>query len=124
MNPLKIRPPTKADIPSILELVNYEILKTTANYSYEPNSLEVQMKWFESHQENNFPVLVADWEGQVVGCGVYSVDVDLTTKHQILTRHKSQFSFSQLKSTEIAIAFMSKNTTPINSECRNIIQSF
>ena len=72
MNQPIIRQATEEDVPVILELVNHEILHTTANYSYEPNTLEVQMGWFRNLKRGGFPILVATIEGQVVGYGTYS----------------------------------------------------
>lgn len=88
MNQPIIRQATLEDIPAILELVNHEILHTTANYSYEPNTLEVQINWFEALQRDGFPVLVATIDGQVVGYGSYSafakrVGYRFTVEHSV-----------------------------------------
>ena len=42
-----LRPATIKDLDKILEIVNHSILHTTANYSYDIQTLEVQTKWFE-----------------------------------------------------------------------------
>lgn len=66
-----IRPATQNDLPAILDIVNYSILHTTANYSYDIQSLEVQKKWFEDKKSKTFPVIVAEIDGTVIGFGTY-----------------------------------------------------
>ena len=68
---LKLRPATTNDLEKILEIVNHSILHTTAKYSYEIQTLEVQTKWFEDKKTKNLPIIVADLEGEVVGFGSY-----------------------------------------------------
>jgi len=68
---LKLRSATTNDLEKILEIVNYSILHTTANYSYDIQTLEVQIKWFEDKKDKNLPVVVADLDGEVVGFGSY-----------------------------------------------------
>ncbi|MDR7212626.1 N-acetyltransferase family protein [Flavobacterium piscis] len=68
---LKIRPATINDLENILEIVNYSILHTTANYSYDIQTLEIQKKWFYDKVSKKMPVIVADLEGKVVGFGSY-----------------------------------------------------
>ncbi|WP_166924113.1 GNAT family N-acetyltransferase [Flavobacterium poyangense] len=66
-----LRPATRNDLKEILDIVNYSILNTTANYSYDVQTLEEQTKWFENKQTKNLPVIVADLDGKVVGFGSY-----------------------------------------------------
>ena len=46
-------------LPEILEIYNDIILNTTAVYDYEPHTFEMRKKWFETKQEQGFPVFVA-----------------------------------------------------------------
>lgn len=65
---MTIRPATREDLPSILEIYNDAVLNTTATYDYEPRTLEHRTAWFEDHLKINFPVFVAVNEtGKVVG---------------------------------------------------------
>lgn len=68
---IKIRKATSADVPKILDIINYSILHTTANYNYDIQTLEVQQKWFEDKKANNFPVIVAEVNENVIGFGSY-----------------------------------------------------
>lgn len=54
-----VRPATRQDLPSILEIYNEAVLTTSATYDYEPRTLEHRMAWFEDHEKNNYPVFVA-----------------------------------------------------------------
>ncbi|RED27159.1 phosphinothricin acetyltransferase [Flavobacterium cutihirudinis] len=66
-----LRPATINDLEKILEIVNYSILHTTANYSYDIQTLDVQTKWFEDKKAKNLPVVVAELNNEVVGFGSY-----------------------------------------------------
>lgn len=66
-----IRPAVTKDLEKILEIVNFSILHTTANYSFSVQNIENQTKWFKDKLESNLPVIVAEIEGQVVGFGSY-----------------------------------------------------
>ncbi|KAF2337173.1 GNAT family N-acetyltransferase [Flavobacterium daemonense] len=68
---VKLRPATENDLQKILDIVNHSILHTTANYSYDIQTLEIQTKWFEDKKAKNLPIVVADLDGEVVGFGSY-----------------------------------------------------
>ena len=59
------------DLPAILDIVNYSILHTTANYNYDVQTLEIQTQWFAMKGSKNDPVIVADYNGIIVGFGTY-----------------------------------------------------
>lgn len=71
MNSVTIRNANSNDIPSILEIVNHEILNSTVLYEYEPRSIRQQTEWFESKKADAWPVIVAEINGLVVGFGTY-----------------------------------------------------
>ncbi|WP_158727873.1 MULTISPECIES: GNAT family N-acetyltransferase [unclassified Flavobacterium] len=60
------------DTQSILEIINYNILHSTALYDYNTRTLEQQMSILADKQSKNFPVIVAEIDGVVVGFGMYS----------------------------------------------------
>ena len=68
---IQIRQAQREDVPSILEIYNDAIINTTAVYSYEPVTLEDRLVWFETKQQQNFPVFVAEDETGVVGFSAY-----------------------------------------------------
>jgi phosphinothricin acetyltransferase len=70
---ISIRPACIEDVPAILDIVNYSILHTTANYNYDILSLETQLQWFADKQARNYPVIVAEHNGQTVGFGTYGM---------------------------------------------------
>lgn len=68
-----IRQATVDDVLNILEIYNDAILNTTAVYEYQAHTLEMRNSWFAEKVKNNIPVLVAEWENQVVGFATYGV---------------------------------------------------
>ncbi|MDB5085304.1 MAG: N-acetyltransferase [Bacilli bacterium] len=54
------------DLSAILNIYNRAILTTTATFDLEEQTLEQRKDWF-SHYGGRFPLLVAEYNGQVVG---------------------------------------------------------
>ncbi|RXR19373.1 N-acetyltransferase family protein [Flavobacterium amnicola] len=75
---IKLRPATLNDMPAVLEIVNYEILNTTAIWDYDIRTLELQIEILKEKQSKNFPFLVAEKEGKIAGFGTYG-----TFRHKI-----------------------------------------
>ncbi|HEX8563387.1 MAG TPA: GNAT family N-acetyltransferase [Flavobacterium sp.] len=83
-----IRAATIDDVPAILEIVNYSIINTTANYNYEPQTLEVQQQWFNGKIAHGFPVIVAEDNAHVAGFGAYGtfrekIGYQFTVEHSV-----------------------------------------
>ena len=70
---MNIRKATEADLPDILEIINYNILHSTAIYDYKPRSLSDQQKWFAEKQKTGMPVIVAEANEIVTGFGTYGI---------------------------------------------------
>ena len=68
---IKIREASTADMSSVLEIVNYEILNTTAIWDYDIRTLEQQEAILLEKKEKNFPFLIAEKDGKIVGFGTY-----------------------------------------------------
>ncbi|MGJ3245825.1 MAG: N-acetyltransferase family protein [Elainellaceae cyanobacterium] len=72
---LHIRAATVDDLPSILEIYNDAIRNTTAVYSYDPVTLANRLEWFQTKQQHNYPVLVAETDSEtnarVIGFSSY-----------------------------------------------------
>ena len=62
-----IREAVKEDLPQILSIYNDVILHTTAVYNYDPHTLAMRTEWFETKQQQGFPLFVAEEEGTVAG---------------------------------------------------------
>lgn len=60
------------DTQAILEIINYNILHSTALYDYNTRTLEQQMSILADKQSKKFPVIVAEINGFVAGFGMYS----------------------------------------------------
>lgn len=55
------------DLISILDIYNYAILNTTAAYEYEAYKLEDRKQWYEKKKQEDYPVLVFEEDGKVIG---------------------------------------------------------
>ena len=69
---ISIRPYKAQDLPPILEIINHNILHSTALYDYTVRSLEQRAAIFQDKIDKGFPIFVAVCESQVVGFGYYS----------------------------------------------------
>jgi phosphinothricin acetyltransferase len=85
---IKIRPAIFADIDTILEIVNHQILHSTSNYDYEPHDFEEQKLWFEDKMAKNLPVIVAEFENMPIGYATYGtfrdkIGYQYTVEHSV-----------------------------------------
>jgi phosphinothricin acetyltransferase len=61
-----LRPATVGDLPAINAIYNHSVLHSTATYQTEPVTEAERATWFARHGGHH-PVMVAEWQGQVVG---------------------------------------------------------
>jgi L-amino acid N-acyltransferase YncA len=69
---VQIRPFEIKDTQSILDIINYNILNSTALYDYKTRDFETQKTILEDKINKGFPVIVAECDGKLVGFGMYS----------------------------------------------------
>ncbi len=69
---IEIRPCQTQDIQAIVDIINYNILNSTAIYDYQPRTLEQQHIIFEDKLNKGFPIIVAAITNKVIGFGYYS----------------------------------------------------
>jgi phosphinothricin acetyltransferase len=69
---INIRPYKTDDTQAILAIINHNILHSTSLYDYNIRSYEQQKTILEEKINKNFPVIVAELDGIVVGFGMYS----------------------------------------------------
>ena len=69
---IAIRPYQTEDTQAILDIINYNILHSTALYDYNIRTYEQQKAILDDKLAKKFPVIVAEANGQVVGFGMYS----------------------------------------------------
>ena len=67
MNEVLIRDANESDLPVILDIYNDVIVNTTAVYSEKPHTLQMRMDWYLDRINNDFPVFVADINGNIAG---------------------------------------------------------
>lgn len=69
---IQIRPYQAKDTQAILDIINHNILNSTALYDYTIRTYEQQQNILEEKINKKFPVIIAELDGQVVGFGMYS----------------------------------------------------
>lgn len=69
---ITIRPYQISDTSAILDIINYNILNSTALYDYHPRTLDIQIAIFDDKLKKGFPIIVAVENETVVGFGYYS----------------------------------------------------
>src|SRR5262252_9033732 len=86
---VQIRPTVRTDLPAILAIYNDAVLNTTASWDYEPSTLEQRTRWFDLHEQERLPVIVAESApGVVVGWGSLSkfrekIGYQFTVEHSV-----------------------------------------
>lgn len=68
-----IRPAEAKDLSGILEIINHNILHSTAVYDYDPKSLADMQAWFEERQQEGYKVIVAEQNDSVAGYAAYGI---------------------------------------------------
>jgi L-amino acid N-acyltransferase len=68
---IKLRPYQTEDTQAILDIINYNILNSTALYDYNIRTYEQQRILLEDKINKNFPVIVAEFDGRLAGFGMY-----------------------------------------------------
>ena len=69
---IDIRFYTNEDTSNILDIINYNIINSSALYDYQPRSLAQQTAIFDDKLKKGFPIIVATCDDTVVGFGYYS----------------------------------------------------
>lgn len=90
-----IRQATAADVPTILEIFNDNILHSTAIYMYKEQTLDQRMQWFDGKQKNGEPLFVYDIGGEVAGYATYGAfraypAYQYTVEHSVYV-HKNHY---------------------------------
>ena len=60
MQNITIRKGRPEDVPALLDIYNYEVINGTATFDLQPKTLIERMQWFEEHQTEMHPLLVAE----------------------------------------------------------------
>ena len=69
---IEIRPYQTDDTQAILDVINYNILNSTALYDYKERTLEQQIAIFDDKLIKDFPIIVATENTKIIGFGYYS----------------------------------------------------
>ena len=69
---IEISPYQTKDTQAILDVINYNILNSTALYDYKERTLEQQIAIFDDKLIKDFPIIVATENTKIIGFGYYS----------------------------------------------------
>lgn len=64
---IHVRKAMETDLAAMLDIYNEIILHTTAVYDYKPHTMEMRKQWWETKQQQGFPVFVAEEDGRLLG---------------------------------------------------------
>lgn len=64
---MQIRRAELRDLESLLEIYNYEVLYGISTLDIHPKTPEEWREWFDAHNIENHPLLVAEMDGRAVG---------------------------------------------------------
>ena len=64
-----MRPAVRGDVPGILLIYNAAVREPAAAYEDVPHTLAQREEWFDYFTGRNYPILVADTDGVIVGWG-------------------------------------------------------
>jgi L-amino acid N-acyltransferase YncA len=62
-----VRDAAEADLPAIIEIYNAAIATRTSTALFDPVSVEERLPWFHRHSPDDFPLCVAEIDGEIVG---------------------------------------------------------
>ena len=69
---MQIRTARQSDLPELLEIYNHEVVSGTATLDLQPRTIEERQVWFDEHNTENHPLIVAEKDGTVVGYATLS----------------------------------------------------
>ena len=67
-----IRKPTRQDVPALLDIYNYEVENGTSTLDINKKTLAQWGEWYDNHNIENHPLIVAENDGEVVGYATLS----------------------------------------------------
>lgn len=62
-----IRKAERRDIPAMLDIFNYEVQYGLSTFSTRLETLQERTQWYEAHNRDNHPLVVAEQDGVVAG---------------------------------------------------------
>lgn len=55
------------DLPELLAIYNYEVEHGVATFDLNPKTMKERQEWFDAHNRDNHPLIVAELGGHVAG---------------------------------------------------------
>ena len=64
---MDIRPARREDVPTLLDIYNYEVINGAATLDINTRTLEEWEKWYNAHNRDNHPLIVGVENGEITG---------------------------------------------------------
>ena len=69
---MHIRTAQQSDLEALLDIYNYEVVNGVSTLDLQPRTLEERQIWFDEHNKDNHPLIVAEIDGKTVGYATLS----------------------------------------------------
>lgn len=106
-----IRQAQEADLPQLMDIYNYEVINGVSTLDLEPRTYEDRKQWFDQHNINHHPLIVAQVDGHITGYAslssyrekeAYRSTVELSIYIAPADRHKKVATILMEKILEMA----------------------
>lgn len=93
MNTIQIRKGRPEDIQALLDIYNYEVINGTATFDLQPKTLAERTQWYEEHQTDLHPLLVAELPAQQEKDGVTVQTQSIVAGYATLSSYRPKAAY-------------------------------
>ena len=104
MNNITIRKGRREDVPALLDIYNYEVINGTATFDLQPKTLAERMEWYEEHQTEAHPLLVAELPAQQEQDGVSALSQPIVAGYATLSSYRPKEAYASTAELSLYIA--------------------
>ena len=104
MNNITIRKGRREDVPALLDIYNYEVINGTATFDLQPNTLAERMEWYEEHQTEAHPLLVAELPAQQEQADDTALSQPIVAGYATLSSYRPKEAYASTAELSLYIA--------------------
>ncbi len=104
MNNITIRKGRREDVPALLDIYNYEVINGTATFDLQPKTLAERMEWFEEHQTEAHPLLVAELPAQQEQADDTALSQPIVAGYATLSSYRPKEAYASTAELSLYIA--------------------
>ena len=104
MNNITIRKGRREDVPVLLDIYNYEVINGTATFDLQPKTLAQRMEWYEEHQTEAHPLLVAELPAQQEQDGASALSQPIVAGYATLSSYRPKEAYASTAELSLYIA--------------------